>query len=1113
MTGTDKTTLDILHATHGHIGPARMRHLLLALPLNDARRAALPSLSTWEKTMCPACMSGKMIRPNQRTVHPDRVPDWQTTKPGELVYIDHMGIHSPDKPTLDGTKHTFVFTDGYSRYRMTYSCHDKTASTLLKCIIDWQSRSGILLRHIHTDQEFMCDIISSWCLSNCVNNGPGTRMSASSPNVHQQNGASEAAVGAVKSVYRTNRNHAGTMDSLLPWGWRATCIQHNRSPCKANPNNATPASMWPSAPFNNPRLVIAPWGCLVSGGDSNNRWSGIFLHHRAINNDYAVYHASTNTVTYRPVVEINNNVFPLKRNLEAGEVPGSLLVAPTDGPGSWRQHGHGKHSTIDDGPYAEHLVGKQTHLPVPCALNPTYPSQWQALCHSTVRARNGVVGVRLRYTRYLGDPKDLTTQDRKDIANGVQRYIDVPVSITTKAVNMTQGTSIRTMIDKAYPSAVTLADIAAASSVVIGAYVAPAARALPATSTSTWNLARVVGGRRGTRATWSPPTHHLLPSRTQMHLQQGPPRMAPPRPHQPQAFFVITHNDIPELSGPGAIGFQPKSVAEALAHASAPLWRAAINKEMAGLVARGTWVEVHISTLPRGTNIMPTTMVLKDKPGTGAKARLVVRGDLQNPKPHPNETYAGTPSSTSFRTFVSVATQQGWGMDTIDVSQAFIQSDELPTDAGLYIYPPQGYACAPGTVLRLRRPLYGLAMAPRAWSITLQHFLTSYGFKAINGSDTQYNWHDATSTRSMHLLYHVDDILVAFSHAQDVADFKRAMLARFDAVDSGPVSTYVGIDIARTSTTTTISQEVLTLNLLDLHNMRNCKAVDTPMAPDSTLLNSDRAAHPDPVKRAAYQQLVGSLQYLATWTRPDLAYCTNQLAAHMIAPGPVHEAAAHRVLRYLKGTSALGITYTKGLQQPNTLKSWADANWYLCEDTHRAISGRLTVLNGGAVAWKSKRQSSVAANMEEACYVATSLCSDELLWFSRLLGSYDINVSDPINLYGNMHIHAPSLQQVSHVRSKHIDVRVHNLQQRVDLGVVKRQQQQPDHRLASTLTHNLGPSEFARYTDAQMGRGSFAGPWRETQMSTPPLIHHHGQTFAQQPATARCSTDAVSTQQ
>ena len=254
---------------------------------------------------------------------------------------------------------------------------------------------------------------------------------------------------------------------------------------------------------------------------------------------------------------------------------------------------------------------------------------------------------------------------------------------------MLQGTSIRTMLDKAYPKAVTLADIAASSSVAAGSYVMPAARAQPATTTRVWKLARVVGGRRGTKATWSPPAHHLLPNRTQMQLQPpGPPRVQPPKPHQARAFFVVSHNDVPELSGPGAIGFQPKSVAEALAHESAPLWRAAIQKEMAGLVARGTWVEVHISTLPRGTNIMPTTMVLKDKPGTGAKARLVVRGDLQKPKPNPNDTYASTPSATSFRTFVSVATQQGWGMDTIDVSQAFIQSDELPTDAGLYIYPP-----------------------------------------------------------------------------------------------------------------------------------------------------------------------------------------------------------------------------------------------------------------------------------------------------------------------------------------------------------------------------------------------------------------------------------------
>jgi hypothetical protein len=198
----------------------------------------------------------------------------------------------------------------------------------------------------------------------------------------------------------------------------------------------------------------------------------------------------------------------------------------------------------------------------------------------------------------------------------------------------------------------------------------------------------------------------------------------------------------------------------------------------------------------------------------------------------------------------------------------------------------------------------------------------------------------------------------------------------------------------------------------------------------------------------------------------------------MIAPGQVHEAAAHRVLRYLKGTAALGITYTKDLPGANTLISWSDANWYVCEDTHRAISGRITMLNGGAVAWKSKRQSSVAVNTEEACYVATSLCSDELLWFRRLLGSLDVPVTQPIPLYNNMQVHVPSTHNhPTHVRSKHIDVRVRNLQHRVDLGVLQRHHCAPDHQLASTMTSNLGPHDFARYTDAQMGRGSSIGPW------------------------------------
>lgn len=53
-----------------------------------------------------------------------------------------------------------------------------------------------------------------------------------------------------------------------------------------------------------------------------------------------------------------------------------------------------------------------------------------------------------------------------------------------------------------------------------------------------------------------------------------------------------------------------------------------------------------------------------------------------------------------------------------------------------------------------------------------------------------------------------------------------------------------------------------------------------------------------------YRSIVGSLLYLATRTRPDVAVATSILASHMHAPEEVHMKMAKRVLQYPNGKIA-----------------------------------------------------------------------------------------------------------------------------------------------------------------------------------------------------------------
>ena len=752
-------------------------------------------------------------------------------------------------------------------------------------------------------------------------------------------------------------------------------------------------------------------------------------------------------------------------------------LASRDGsidPDNWRRHAIFRVEDVPDGPCGEFLAGKQAHF---LQRLPDFPADWQVRAHRPVYTASGLVGLEVQYVKYLGSPEDLKTAlDRSYATRPVMAILLMsPLPPNTDLPKGWYSTDVRSCLRATYPTCRTLADIAAQSVSLAGTYPQPKAladatrrhTAAPAASqvSPSFPVGRIVvpvrrvGPVRSPHATWKAPSHHVLPSRQRMLVSSSavPSR---PRPVQPDCLLLIESNHV---------GFCPRSLKEARAHETWPLWNAAIDKEISGLEARDTWHQLHESDVPAGVRIMDSKFVFTDKPITGAKVRLVVRGDQQWPKSLSVDTYAPTPSATEVRMLFSLAAANNWGLHSMDISQAFVQSDPLDPDTHFYVRPPKGYDCAPGTVWKLRKPLYGLACAPQAWSTTLVRFLQEYGFKPVNGSSTFFTWTDGTA--QMHLVFHVDDILLSFSHDDAAVAFKTALLTRFAGTDDGPVTRYVGIDVYRDANHIHLSQESLALELLERFDMLDCNPCSTPMDAGTLLLESDRPSTPDVALRRTYQECVGTLQFLATWTRPDLQFCTNELSKHMSNPGIKHWHAAKRVLRYLKGTSSLGLTYSRGLSNRNRLIAYADADWATCPETRRSVSGYVVLLNGAAIAWKSKKQGAVATSTSEAEFVSASKAADELVWERRILADLNLPQPSPTPLFeDNRACRLLSENPVHRERSKHIDFRVHALRDRVASGEVVLVDCSSHDMVADSLTKNLPADAFLRHRDVQLGR-------------------------------------------
>ena len=91
-----------------------------------------------------------------------------------------------------------------------------------------------------------------------------------------------------------------------------------------------------------------------------------------------------------------------------------------------------------------------------------------------------------------------------------------------------------------------------------------------------------------------------------------------------------------------------------------------------------------------------------------------------------------------------------------------------------------------------------------------------------------------------------------------------------------------------------------------------------------------------------YAKLVGSLLYLSTTTRPDIAFAVGVLSRFMSCPEQDHMRAAKGVLRYLRGTTRLGVLYGGN----EALQGYIDADWAGDIDGRRSTTGFIFVTAG-----------------------------------------------------------------------------------------------------------------------------------------------------------------------
>ena len=511
----------------------------------------------------------------------------------------------------------------------------------------------------------------------------------------------------------------------------------------------------------------------------------------------------------------------------------------------------------------------------------------------------------------------------------------------------------------------------------------------------------------------------------------------------------------------------------------------AMKKEIKQLEEKDTWLIVDRASLPEGANVLPGTWAFRRKrspDGTvkSHKARFCVRGDRQKEGVDFFETYAPVVSWSTVRLLLTLSVIHDLETRQVDYTNAFVQAD-LHDDEHVYIELPDyfGSRTEGDVVLKLKKSLYGLKQAPLRWFEWLRNGLIKRGFSQCEHEPCLF------SKNGVIILVYVDDCLFFGKNGQILDETIRDLKQEFDLKHEGDVGAFLGIDIVRNDIdgSFTLKQPYLIKKVLDTVGMSECSSARTPA---NTVPLGRLEDSPEPKCEWNYATVVGMLMYLASNSRPDIAFAVHQCARFSHKARTPHEQAVKRICRYLRGTSDRGLILSPTNRKELIVNCYVDADfaglWGAESDQSpmcvKSRTGYVLTLNDCPLVWVSKLQTEIALSTMEAEYIALAQAMREVIptrrmvtYVGEILGLIvDAKPIAKSTVFedNNGALRLATVPKMT-PRSKHIAIKYHFFREHVFNGTVDIEKIDTSNQKADIFTKGLGPEIFERVRELLMG--------------------------------------------
>ena len=449
------------------------------------------------------------------------------------------------------------------------------------------------------------------------------------------------------------------------------------------------------------------------------------------------------------------------------------------------------------------------------------------------------------------------------------------------------------------------------------------------------------------------------------------------------ALDIIQNDDDPE----------PQNTNECRQRNDWPKWREAMQAELHSLIKRdvfGPVVQTPASIKPVGNKWVFVRKRNENNDIIRYKARLVAQGFSQRPGIDYEETYSPVMDAITFRFLISLAVSEELDMRLMDVITAYLYGS---IDSDIHMKIPEGFklpeavSTKPRSMLsiKLQRSLYGLKQSGRMWYNRLSEYLLKEGY--VNNPICPCVFIKKSETGFAIIAVYVDDLNLVGT-PEELTKTAEYLKKEFEMKDLGKTKFCIGLQIEHFPNGVLVYQSTYIKKILKRFNMDKAHPLSSPMVVRSLDVKNDPFRPCEKGEEllgpeVPYLSAIGALMYLANCTRPDIAFSVNLLARYSSAPTRRHWKGIQHILRYLSGTTDMGLFYSN--KSKEKLLGYADAGYL--SDPHKARSqtGYVFNYNGTAISWRSVKQTMVATSSNHSEIITIHEASRECIWLRSMI--------------------------------------------------------------------------------------------------------------------------------